>query len=154
MKLYRGKKPIRYRLHEGYDVGDNGCWIWKFYTYDGYGFISTGGSGQMARAHIYYYEALVGPIPDGKILDHLCRVRACVNPEHLEPVTFKENVLRGIGPTAVNARKTHCIHGHELTEDNIYRHGPNKNRHCRECALRQAREQKARARARKVGAQS
>jgi hypothetical protein len=74
---------------------------------------------------------LVGPIPEGKQLDHLCRNRACINPEHLEPVTAKENILRGESFSAKNARKTHCIHGHELSGDNlrILKHG----RVCLEC---------------------
>jgi hypothetical protein len=96
-------------------------------------------------AHRLFYEQLVGPIPDGLQLDHLCRVRHCVNPDHLEPVTQTANVLRGIGPTAVNAGKTHCVHGHPFTPDNTYINKQG-NRHCRACAIRRAAEHKARNR--------
>jgi len=71
-------------------------------------------------AHRFAYEALVGPIPEGLKLDHLCRNRACVNPDHTEPVTDRVNTLRGFGPTAMNARATHCSEGHEFTDENTY----------------------------------
>lgn len=84
------------------------------------------------RAHRVSYETFVGPIPAGLTLDHLCRNTLCINPAHLEPVTIKENVLRGDGPTARNARKTHCDRGHAFDETNT---GPNANggRSCRAC---------------------
>lgn len=96
--------------------------------------------------HRAMYEAHIGPIPDGLQIDHLCRNRACVNPEHLEPVDQRTNVLRGIGPTAVHAAKTHCIHGHPLVEGNLLPQ-PNRWRKCRECARRRGRELKRRQRA-------
>lgn len=65
-------------------------------------------------------------------LDHLCRNRRCCRPDHLEPVTHKENVLRGMAPSAINARKTHCKRGHEFTAENIYP-SPDGVRRCREC---------------------
>lgn len=77
----------------------------------------------------------VGPIPEGMDLDHTCRNRGCVNPEHLEPVTTQVNTLRGIGPTAENARKTHCKHGHPLEGDNLYV-DPEGKRKCRACMER------------------
>lgn len=101
------------------------CWPWS-------GKPSTGGYGQFGRqhkaAHVLVYEALVGPVPEGCVLDHLCRNRICCNPAHLEPVAEKTNVLRGIGPTAVNARKTLCHRGHPL--DYTY---PDGRRDCRTC---------------------
>jgi hypothetical protein len=83
--------------------------------------------------HRYAYEALVGPIPDGKQIDHLCRNRACCNPEHLEPVTIQENIRRGEGPQAINARKTHCIRGHALSGDNLYLVPKSGRRNCVIC---------------------
>ncbi len=91
------------------------CWVWDR-GLDGYGY----GRMRGRRAHRVSYELHVGPIPEGLDLDHLCRVRNCVNPAHLEPVTRAENVLRGVSRPAENARKTHCIHGHALTPDNVY----------------------------------
>lgn len=97
----------------------------------GYGLVRTPLG--VRKAHRVMWELMVGPIPDGKVLDHLCRNRGCVNPAHLEVVTQGENVLRGIGPVAVNARKTHCKNGHEFTEENtiIRREGW---RGCRTCS--------------------
>lgn len=89
--------------------------------------------------HRYVYEELVGPIPTGKQLDHLCRVRCCVNPAHLEIVTNRENAIRGLGPTLARQRqvsKTHCPQGHEYSPENtIHRDSKKKgkSRHCREC---------------------
>lgn len=84
----------------------------------GYG--KLGRDGHTYYAHRYVYEQTVGPIPDGMVLDHLCRNRACVNTAHLEVVTQRENVLRGDTIPARNVVKTHCPHGHEYTPDNIY----------------------------------
>ena len=95
------------------------CWIWK-------ASLSVGGYGKFALpsrklipAHRYAYETLVGPIPVGLQLDHLCRNRACVNPSHLESVTARTNLLRGESLSAQNARKTHCRNGHPLIGDNL-----------------------------------
>jgi hypothetical protein len=88
------------------------CWIWKgTKQIGGYGVFKIHGK-SMQRAHRLAYAWLRGPIPDGLTLDHLCRVTACVNPEHLEPVEMVENVMRGGSIPAVNARKTHCKRGH------------------------------------------
>lgn len=93
------------------------CWIWQgAKDTHGYGSLNFGKKTQIA--HRVVYEALSGKIPKGMSLDHLCRNPICVNPDHLEPVTHKENVLRGVGPTAINAQKTHCKRGHEFTKDN------------------------------------
>ena len=84
-------------------------------------------------AHRFMYEQMVGPIPEGMTLDHLCRNRLCINPAHLDPVVMRTNILRGVGPTAVNAKRTHCKHGHEFTVANTYR-TVDGHRVCRECA--------------------
>lgn len=101
-------------------VVSDGCWYWTGCLMpNGYGKIGRGGRGAgTALAHRFGYELLVGPIPEGLHLDHLCRNRWCVNPEHLEPVTNRTNLLRGQGPSAVNARKTHCQNGHEFNATN------------------------------------
>lgn len=115
------------------------CWLWqRVPNGDGYGVVRIGNV--QARAHRLAYFLLRGPIPPGLELDHLCRVRHCVNPDHLEPVTRRENLLRGINPFAINKRRTHCIHGHEYTPENTGRH-PSGNRQCRACK----REQTARS---------
>jgi hypothetical protein len=116
------------------------CWLWTASTNKGYGkfVVSTR---VHVEAHRWLYEQLVGPIGPGLQLDHLCRVTRCVNPDHLEPVTQRENMLRGDGPSAVNARKTHCIHGHAFTPENTYVPPKRPNgRDCRECMRRRAAE--------------
>lgn len=110
------------------------CWPWQGHCHpDGYGRMWDGT--RWRPAHRMVYELEVGPIPDGLQLDHLCRNRSCVNPAHLEPVTNKENGLRGISPAADHARQTHCLNGHEFTDENTYMHpGPHGLRRvCRIC---------------------
>jgi len=106
----------------------DGCWLWT-------GFISPTGYAKFGTpslyAHRVAYEMEVGPIAEGFDLDHLCRVRHCVNPAHLEPVTHRENVLRGEGLAAKQARKTHCPKGHEYSEANTRLYAG--RRYCREC---------------------
>ncbi len=104
------------------------CWLWTgSLNADGYGNFRGRG------AHRVAYELVIGPIPEGHTLDHLCRVRHCVRPDHLEPLTLGENVLRGEGWSALNARKTHCPQGHAYTPENtlLYR----DHRYCRACRL-------------------
>lgn len=122
----------------GYLVQDCGyttpCWVWqRFINPGGYGMLKI--DGRTKVAHRDSYERLVGPIPEGLELDHLCRVRACVNPDHLEPVTGRVNILRGEGQGAKHARKTHCVHGHPLSGDNIWV-SPQGWRRCLTCKRR------------------
>ena len=110
----------------------SGCWEWQGYRdRDGYGQFNVYRRQRM-QAHRYSYEMIVGPIPDGLQIDHLCRNTSCVNPAHLEPVTCQVNLLRGETFQAKNAVKTHCPRGHEYTEDNTYR-AKNGSRSCRAC---------------------
>jgi hypothetical protein len=111
---------------------DTGCWEWNGSKNQGYGQFQVHPKVSI-RAHRFSYEMLVGPVPDGKELDHSCRNRSCVNPSHLEPLTHRENTLRGNTIVAANAVKTHCPYGHPLSGDNLifYKNG---SRHCRTCA--------------------
>ena len=109
------------------------CWIWQGSTRSGgYGNLK-GVDKKIVSAHRVAYESTFGPIPPNLVLDHLCRVESCVNPHHLEPVTSRENTLRGVSPSALSARKTHCIHGHPFDEENT-RMEPNGSRRCKTCA--------------------
>lgn len=117
--------------------GLNGCWLWTAALHpDGYGRF------EHRPAHRIAWEFIKGPVPEGLELDHLCRVRPCVNPSHLEPVTRRENVRRGALPEMLRekaAAQTHCYKGHPLSGDNLVLQGPAKKfRVCRTCrAVRQ-----------------
>lgn len=111
------------RKESYYTITDAGyetpCWMWDG-AFAGSGYGQDFYKGKKWRAHRSTYERLVGPIPAGMDLDHLCRNRRCVNPDHLEPVTRRENLLRGETRTARNAAVTHCPQGHPYTEANTY----------------------------------
>jgi hypothetical protein len=87
---------------------------------------------QNKLVHTIAYELLIGPVPDGLELDHLCRIRHCVNPAHLEAVPHRVNVLRGTSPIAISAQKTHCLHGHPFEGDNLEIRSDG-GRRCRTC---------------------
>lgn len=109
----------------------SGCWEWAGHLIDhGYGMYRVGPRTKL-RAHRIAWTLVNGPIANGLTLDHLCRNRLCVNPAHLEAVTNAENILRGASPTACNALKTHCPHGHEYTEENTLRR--RGKRECWQC---------------------
>lgn len=100
--------------------GPNDCWEWPgTVATNGYGLVRDSNR-KLRRVHRVSYERLVGAIPAGLVIDHLCRNKKCFNPRHLEAVTVRINTVRGVGFSAWNARKTRCNHGHELDEANTY----------------------------------
>ena len=113
----------------------NNCWEWQGYkTKKGYGRIrwrADNNKRNCIAAHRLSYEIHKGNIPEGLTIDHLCRNRLCVNPDHLEAVTNKENILRGAGVCAENLRKTHCKRGHEYKKETVYL--SKKGRCCKIC---------------------
>lgn len=138
------------RFHANIVVDANGCWIWQARDINQWGHARWMVGGKRVGVHRWAYERWIGSIPDGLVIDHLCRVPACVNLEHLEPVTQPENVMRA--PTAVttiNAKKTHCIHGHAFEGSNLIwrKNGERPCRQCRACTNRRAREYQQRRRA-------
>lgn len=135
----RAVVPLVDRLFAKVDAGGD-CWLWTGgKSKAGYGTISRG---RLADGHVYAhraaYEILVGPIPDGLVLDHLCRVRHCCNPDHLEPVSIGTNVDRG----SRRLPKNHCARDHEMTPENTYLNSGKRT--CRECVRIKKRERAAR----------
>lgn len=126
------------RFTRKFTVDANGCWVWTAAVESGgYGHMNVGGrAGKMMRAHRLSYEHYIGPIPAGLDLDHLCRVRRCVNPAHLEAVTRRVNLLRGETLTAACAAATHCPQGHPYDGENTYVRtdaGREGQRQCKAC---------------------
>lgn len=128
------------RFLDRFVVSDAGCWEWRGQLHRGYGYFRHGGSNR--RAHRVAYELLVGEVPVGLVLDHLCCNTRCVNPKHLEPVTQHENVLRALPAAA----RTHCPNGHEFTPENTRYNPASRGRLCRECGRQGARAYQARKR--------
>lgn len=139
--------PAIERLWQRVEFGDwLDCWLWTGADNgDGYGQIHE--NGRTAYTHRVAYEALVGPIPGGLVVDHVvewgCGDRRCVNPLHMEVVTHKVNLRRGVGPTAIHAAKTHCPKGHPYDEENTYidKRG---SRVCRTCRREDMRARRCR----------
>lgn len=128
---------------------DTGCSLWTGNVRsNGYGVVCVSGQrGEVVSAHRFIYEHCYGPIAEGLVIDHLCRVRNCVNPGHLEAVTTRENVLRGEGTAAKRAKQTHCVHGHEFTPENTHRKAARPNhRICKTCRREDNRRRRARKR--------
>lgn len=107
----------------------DGCWLWSGRLDRGYGRFYVSHH-RTVRAHRFAYESLIGLIPSGLDLDHLCRNRRCVNPAHLEPVTRRENLMRSpLTQASLNAGKAECLSGHSLADARIY----DGKRECRTC---------------------
>ena len=120
----------------------SGCWEWHTATQRGYGHFWADGSSH--PAHRWIYEQTVDPsLEPDLVIDHLCRNRRCVRPDHLEKVSDRENILRGVGQGAVNFRKVECAQGHPLDDDNTHTR-PNGRRRCRTCMRNEARARRAR----------
>lgn len=118
---------------------ETGCWEWV-------GSLNDDGYAQFALSHTFtkrvarfLYEEEYGPLDPSIHLDHLCRNRPCVNPAHLDPVTPRVNILRGVGPTAINARREYCTNGHDLSDPDVLYVRPNGWRQCRVCQSANAR---------------
>lgn len=113
------------------------CWLWRRARNVRHGYGAVRIAGKNRRAHIVAFEFDRGPVPPGLVLDHLCRNRPCVRPDHLEPVTQQVNCQRGMTGRAPgctgerNKLKTHCARGHAYADDNLYIH--RNRRHCRTC---------------------
>jgi hypothetical protein len=122
-----GKLIVKYVVKR-----QSGCWEWHG-PLDSHGYGQARISRRMRLMHRAIYESMRGPIPTGLTLDHLCRIPSCVNPDHLEPVSHRENILRGIGPAAQNAKKTVCLHGHPLDGLRYDHTRRNPRRFCRTC---------------------
>ena len=124
VEQFQNRKKIRKRMKA---VGD--CWEWQGYVNNqGYGVINVD---KPILAHRMSYTAFVGEIPEGKVLDHICRNRKCVNPAHLRILTIGENVLCGETIAAKKKAQTHCIHGHPFDDENTYFY--KGRRQCRTC---------------------
>lgn len=122
------------------NVRENGCWEWTASrTPGGYGITWDPLRKRTCVVHRYIYGLLRSVVPEGMYCDHLCRVRHCVNPDHIEIVTHRENTMRGENFVVAKAQQTHCIHGHEFTPENTARN-PSGTRRCRACARLRLRE--------------
>lgn len=140
-----GYVTLEQQLLERIVIDDNGCWLWT--STISRAPRNCGGYGKHGKdyAHRLAYESWVGPIPLGTEIDHLCRVRRCIRPSHLEAVTRQVNLLRGQTFAAGHAAKTHCPAGHEYTPENTSLSAKNQ-RTCRTCHARHERNRKARLR--------
>lgn len=131
----REHRPVADRFWEKVQVDSSGCWNWIGCRMDSgrtYGQLKV--NRRLIYAHRFSYELHKGPIPDGLFLDHLCRTPSCVNPDHLEPVTNRENCLRGECPTVLIHRSGKCRRGHEMSGENVGYSRDGAHRRCRTCS--------------------
>ena len=129
------------RFWDKIEVDNNDCWNWMAHRNSkGYGMVGL--KGKVLLAHRASYEHFKGKIK--YTIDHLCRNRACVNPDHLEDVTIKENTHRGNTLAAENLAKTHCKKGHEYSQENTYINPKSGKRTCRKCNYQSGRKWLAR----------
>ena len=141
-----GDARLPERFWSKVDVDETGCWLWSAVTNpDGYGMYWL--AGRMRGAHRVAYASLVRPLPDWSpgalVIDHLCRVRRCVNPAHLELVSSRTNTLRGETLAAEQVTRTHCPFGHPLEPGNLVAADARRGgRTCLTCSRRRARESK------------
>lgn len=131
---YRNKIDVLNKFFSLFSFNESGgCWVWNgSFGGSGYGnFYDPFHKKRTTTAHRYSYELLKGPIDEGLTIDHLCRNKKCINPEHLEQVSIRENLIRGTGFIAINVKKTHCPDGHPYDGRNL---GVYKGlRHCKMC---------------------
>jgi hypothetical protein len=136
-KYYEGL-PVVERILRRIVLTDTGCWEWQGYA-DVHGYGQMGLGNKVYLVHRLSYEAHVGPIPDGMMIDHLCRYPRCVNPAHLDVVTPRENLMRSdLTFAGRKARQTSCIHGHLFDEKNTWV-SKDGRRKCRKCSARNQR---------------
>ena len=121
---------LQYLMSQVY-IANTGCWMWQGPLSNGYARFKH--RQVTYPVHRYLWEYVNGLVPENLELDHLCRVPACVNPEHLEAVTHRENLMRGVRGNSFNTSKTHCPSGHEYTEENTYIPPGKAERQCKQC---------------------
>ena len=139
-RLPHRRVDLMVRFWNKVSIQKNGCWLWNGCLARPQGYARLNIERKAQYAHIFIYERLWGPIPEGKEIDHLCRNRACVNPFHLEAVIRQVNWLRGYSPAAVAHRKAEgrscCAHGHPWTPENTY-YRKSGSKICRTCHRQQ-----------------